>query len=76
MIDSSLTRFIAYLEQHCDGVDRTEFLTEDGLPDTSAARAFAEEMRQQFAGHLGELVEVEQRVNVVRVSSVASHAHI
>jgi hypothetical protein len=46
------------------------------LPDTSAARAFAEEMRQQFAGHLGELVEVEQRVNVVRVSSLAIHAHI
>lgn len=75
MIDSSLTRFIAYLEQHCDGVDRTEFTTDQGLPDTSAARAFAEQMREQFAGHLGELVEVEQRVNVVRVTSLASHAH-
>lgn len=75
MIDSSLTRFLAYLDQHCDGVDRTEFLTEDGQPDTSAARAFAETMRSQFAAHLGELIEVEQRVNVVRITSLAGAVH-
>jgi len=75
MIDSSLTRFLAYLEQHCGGVDRTVFTTEEGQPDTSAARLFAEQMREQFAGYLGDLVEVEQRVNVVRVSSLAAHAH-
>ena len=75
MIDPSITRFIAYLDQHCAGVDRTEFTTAEGHPDTSAARAFAERMREQFADHLGELIDVEQRVNVVRVTSIAQAVH-
>lgn len=70
-MNTSLTRFLSYLDQHCGGVDRTEFTTSDGQPDPSAARTFAEQMRDQFAEHLGELIDVEQRVNVVRVISLA-----
>lgn len=76
MTDSSLTKFLAYLDQHCDGVDRTEFTTADGNPDPGAARAFAEQMREQFADHLGEAIIVEQRVNVVRVVSLGQTAPV
>lgn len=68
MPDSALTALLSYLEQ-CDGEDRHVFTTVDGLPDTDAARQFAETIRAQAGSQLGELVEVEQRVNVVRVTS-------
>ncbi|TVR47085.1 MAG: hypothetical protein EA402_01720 [Planctomycetota bacterium] len=76
MVDSSLTRFLAYLEQHCAGVDRSEFTTAEGQPDTAAARAYAEQLRDRFADSLGDLIDVEQRVNVVRVTSLAQAAPV
>ncbi len=62
--------YLAYLEGSCQGEDRHEFWNPDGSPDLAAARFFAEQMRKQMGGFLHDFVEIEQRVNVVRVRAL------
>jgi hypothetical protein len=71
MTDQNLAHFLTYLE-HCGGEDRHEFVDASGHPDTDGARVFAEELRDRFGEHVGEYLNIEQRVNVVRITA---HAH-
>lgn len=67
MLQASVLELLAYVERDCAGEDRHEFWTQDGDPDLNAARLFAEAMRSRLGGYLGTVVDIEQRMNLVRV---------
>lgn len=67
MVTDHILDLLAYLERDCGGEDRHAFWTAAGEPDIAAARSFAEDMRERLGGFLHVFVEVEQRVNVIRL---------
>lgn len=67
MNTENVLKLLAYLERNCAGEDRHEFWTTDGQPDIATARSFAEGLRAQLGGFLHDFVEVEQRVNMVKL---------
>lgn len=69
--ERDLNRLLHYLEDHCGGRDRHEFVDAHGQPDLAAARVFAESMRERFRPWIGEFLDIEQSVNVVRVTQLA-----
>ena len=69
--DTHVNEMLAYLDQHCAGVDSHAFWTPEGIPDTHAARAFAERVRGQLGEHLDVYISVEQEWNRVKVIQLA-----
>jgi len=70
MATDNVIDYLVYLERDCACEDRHEFWTEAGEPDLATARQFAESIRSRLGSFLGDFVEVEQRVNLVRVTVV------
>jgi len=68
-LPATLERLMQYLNA-CGGSDRFEFFDPSGEPDPLRARDFAEELREQFQGHLGHELEVQQNANRVMVRMV------
>jgi dipeptidase len=58
-----------YLEE-CGGSDRHEFYKSDNKLDMDAARDFAEKVRILYHDLVGDMVQVEQRNNIVKISLV------
>ena len=67
MATDNVIDYLVYLERTCACEDRHEFWLDDGDPDIASARQFAESIRDRLGSFLGDFVEVEQRVNMVRV---------
>ena len=70
VISEATVRFIDYLNDQCEGEDRHAFWTPEGQPDLSSARAFADLVREQCGDALGELLDIEQRNNIVKLTSL------
>ena len=62
-------RLINYLQSN-GGIECAEFTDSAGNPDLSGARFFAERFREIHKDYIGDLVEVEQSFNKVKISVI------
>ena len=70
-----LDTLLSYLTA-CGGCDRFEFHDAQGNPDPIRARAFAEQLRTQYASSVGTAVSVEQVANRVTVCASTEAAPV